>query len=193
MGQDVPNIGQMGIESIRIGGMTLDTLPMAEAALTKQQWSEKVADQKRQEVENILADSPHQKVSYLESRVVECQENIARIRTLKAGQQSMIDEYTGHISLCEHRDKEIAKLDHDRENMRISEHEHARLVKELKKQFPPYNVHAMQEQIDQCREAIVRSDSVIDQEFLSIDELKQVASLCRQRDKKLEPYGVKVG
>lgn len=186
MGQDVSNIGQIGIESIRIGGMTLDTLPMAEAAITKQQWAAKEADQKRQEVENILAESPHQKVDYLESRVVECTENIKRIRSLKDEQQKMVDEYTAQIGLCAHRDKEIAKLDpasaFDKDK-----------IKELKKQFPPYNVVEMQKQIDQCREAIKRADSVVDQEHLSIAELKEVAALCRQRDKKLEPYGVTVG
>ena len=184
MGQDVSNTGMTGIESIRIGGMTLQTLPMRESAVTQEQWPEVVANAKRQEVENILAQHPKQTIAYLSSRVTECAENIDRIRNLKKDQQKMIDEYSVHIGLCAHRDKEIAKLNPDVDK---------EAIKKLRLQFPPYDVRAMKQQINQCKEAIIHSDLVIDQEHDSIAELKDVISKCRLRDEALKPYGVEVG
>lgn len=187
--KEKPNIGQVGIDSIRIGGMTLQTLPMAEAAITKQQWAEVEANAKRQEIEDILAEHPKQKVQYLEARIAECNETIANVQKLKADQNAMISDYTMHIGLCKFRDKEIAKLeqaDMDSEERRAS-------IKELKRTYPPYDVEAMEAQIAQCKEAIERSDSVIKQEYDSIAELKEVMTHCKIRDKKLKPYGVKVG
>ena len=184
IGRIVPNIGKTGLVSIRIGGMALDTLAMAEAAITKLQWRDVKASNERQEVENILSKYPKAKIAYLESRVVECEENIVRIQQLIVGQNTMINEYSGHIGLCKHRDKEIAKLGPDatRED-----------TKALRLQFPPYDVEAMQTQIGLCQEAIERSDKVIKQEFDSIAELKQAITQCLQRDSELLPYGVKVG
>jgi len=182
-GRDVSNIGIVGIESIRIGGMTLNTLPMAEAAITKQQWSEVEASNKKQEVENILGKYPKATIVYLESRAVECLENIGRIRGLINDQNKMINEYSAQISLCAHRDAEIYKLNPEKDKDKI---------KALKLQFPPYDVVAMRQQIKQCLEAITRSDKVIDQENASILELRDTISLCRQRDEALKPFGVQV-
>ena len=184
VGRRVPNIGITGIDSIRIGGMTLHTLPMAEAAITKQQWSQVQADAARQEVENILAEYPSQTIAYLNSRVRECHDTIERIKKMKADQQRMIDEYSVHIGLCSHRDREIAKLDPVKD---------AEAIKKLRLDFPPYDVGAMKQQIEQCKEAILRADTVIDAEHASIVEMKQLITKCEQRDALLAPYGVKVG
>lgn len=182
----VSNIGQTGVESIRIGGMTLDTLPMVEAAITKQQWRTVVESNERQEVENILSKYPKAQIPYLLSRITECEENIVRIRGLIGAQNKMINEYSAHIGLCKFRDDSIKKLDPDKEADAVQ-------IKALKKQFPPYNVKAMKTQIELCKEAIMRSDTVIDQEHESIAELREVISKCHQRDTELKPYGVKVG
>lgn len=183
-GQRVSNLGITGIDSIRIGGMTLETLPFVEQAITKQQWSQVQADNARQEVDNILAEYPSQSISYLEGRVRECFDTIERIKKMKADQQRMIDEYSVHIGLCSHRDREIAKLDPVKDEAAI---------KALRLAFPPYDVDAMKQQIEQCKEAILRADTVIDAEHESIVEMKQLITKCEQRDALLAPYGVKVG
>lgn len=187
--QGKSNVGQVGVDSIRIGGMTLNTLPIAEAAITKQQWPEVVANAKRQEIEDILAASPKQSVAYLQARVVECEDTIGKVQQLKKDQDAMIRDYTSHISLCEFRDKEIAKLEKSEIDSEIRKEK----IKGLKRTYPPYNVEAMEAQIVQCKEAIERSDSVIKEEYDSIAELKGVIIHCKIRDEKLKPYGVQVG
>jgi hypothetical protein len=183
-GRDVSNIGLTGIQSIRIGGMTMDTMPMREAALTKQQWPDIEEAARTQEIANIKAEYPTQRISYLKSRVVEAECNIKRIRGLINDQNTMINEYSTHIGLCEFRDKEISRLDPDEDSDQIQT---------LKKQFPPYNVDAMKQQIEQCREAITLSDRVVDEEHKSIAELKDTITLCRLRDDKLKKYGAEIG
>jgi hypothetical protein len=187
--KEVSNVGQVGIDSIRIGGMTLQTLPIAETAITKEQWPQVEANAKRQEIEDILAEHPKQTIRYLQSRVNECNETIANIQNLKVDQSAMISDYTTHIGLCKFRDKEIAKL----EKMDIDAEDRRVRIKELKIAYPPYDVKAMEAQIVQCKEAIERSDSVIKQEYDSIAELKEVITYCKIRDEKLKPYGVEVG
>ena len=184
MGQEVPNVGQTGIASIRVGGMKLDTLPIAEAAIAKQQWSEKQAEETRNKIQDILGKYPKPTVLYLESRITECQENIQRIKKLKSEQDQMISDYSAHISMCKYRDTELEKLDPERDREE---------VKKLKIKYPPYNVDAMRQQIEQCKEAILRCDVVVDAENKSIAELSGVLSLCKQRDAELKQYGVKVG
>lgn len=186
MGQEVPNVGETGVASIRIGGMKLDTLPIAEAAIAKQQWSEKQAEEIRNKIEDILGKYPQHTVEYLKARITECQENIVRIRKLKSEQETMINDYAGHIGMCNHRDRELAKLDPERP-------EDAAQIKKLKIQYPPYNVQAMKQQIDQCKEAILRCDVVVDAENKSIAELNGTLALCKQRDSELKQFGVKVG
>lgn len=173
------NIGQTGLESIRIGGMKVDELPIAESALTKQQMPMVEESIKRNKLGNIIAKYPKQTVAWVEGAIRECHASIKQVRALKAGQQKMIDEYTGHISLCAYRDKEIAKTDDEEK------------IRELKLKFSPYNVKAMEQQIVQCKEAIERSDDVIDKEHKSIAELEKLLAVCKQRDEELKPFGIK--
>lgn len=184
MGQEVSNIGETGVASIRIGGMKLDTLPIAEAAIAKQQWPQKVAEENANKIEDILGRYPKQRVDYLVGRINESQENILRVKKLKAEQDQMISDYSVHINLCDYRDREIAKLD---------EVLHADQIKELKLKYPPYDVKAMKQQIEQCKEAKIRCDIVVDAEHASIAEMNGVLALAKQRDAELAPFGVKVG
>ena len=173
------NMGQTGLESIRLGGMKIDSLPIAESALTKEQMPVIQESIKRNELGNIIAKYPKQTVDWVKGAIRECEDTIKKVRALKGQQQTMIDEYTGHISLCSYRDKEIAKTDDKGK------------IADLKLQFPPYNVEAMQQQITQCKEAIERSDGVIDKEHNAIADLKKLLTTCQQRDKELEPFGIK--
>lgn len=183
------NVGQVGIESIRVGGMTIDQLPMAEGAITKQQWPEIEKSNKQQLIDNIKSRYPKGTIRYYQSRIEECNGNIQRVRTLVDDQNRMINEYVAHISICKFRDKEIDKV-----NARsISNRAKKEQVAELKKQFPMYNVEAMNEQIDMCKEAIERSNDVITSEMASIKELMEAIAKCKQRDAELKPYGAEIG
>jgi len=182
MNRTTSNKGKKGVESIRVGGMTLDTLPIAEGAYTKEQWPGVVASNRQQEIENIKAEYPKGKIVYFDARIQECKDNIKRIKQLKIDQQKMIDEYTAHISLCRHRDKMIRKCDENTEEGKTR-------IKELQLEFPPYNVAAMQDQIQQCRDAIYRADGVVDAEYASITELRAAITKCEERDRKLAAYG----
>jgi hypothetical protein len=184
MGQDVSNIGQTGIESIRINGVKPEDLPIREQAVTREQMPDVIENDRQNQIRAIEASYPTQRVPYLKGCVVECKENIKRIRDLKAGQEKMVNDYSVHIGLCDHRDRLIAKLDAEKD---------AAEIKKLKLQYPPYNVKAMKQQIRQCKEAIVRADVVVDKEFASISELEAMIHKCQERDQKLKQLGVDVG
>lgn len=179
MGQN--NKGLNGVESIRLGGMSIDKLPIAEAAITKQQWPSILEDNRRQEADNIAAEYPKTSIKFCMARIEECEQNIQRIRELKSGQNKMINEYTSQISLCQFRDSQLAKLNAETDKAQMDK---------LKQDFPAYDIEAMKQQITQCEEAIVRSDEVIDKEHASIAELKELIAQCKVRDEKLKPYGV---
>ncbi len=181
--QETDNIGEVGPKSIRIGGMRLDALPIAEAAHAKFQLPDVMRTEIQNKVEIILAKYPRPRVDYIQSRITECQENIVRVQKTELEQDEMIREYNGHISLCEFRDKEIAKLDPEKDKAAI---------KDLHLRFPPYNVAAMEQQIVQCRESKQRCDDVVKQENNSIQEFSEALGLCQQRDLELRQYGIKV-
>jgi hypothetical protein len=178
------NKGLTGIDSIRLNGMKLDALPLAESAIAKEQWSQVQANEVKNKIEAIIGRYPKPSVAYLNGAISECQLNIKRIKKFKSDQDTMISEYTIHIRLCGYRDDEIAKLD------QIDDHDE---IRRLKIKYPPYDIPAMEQQIKQCKEAMERCDDVIEQENDSIRELSGVLALCKQRDAELKHYGVIVG
>lgn len=182
------NIGETGVKSIRLSGMRIDELPIAEAAITKQQWPEIIKKANDNSIGNIKAQYPKQSVAWIKGAVRECEHSIKRIRALSSSQQTMIDDYTGHISLCEYRDKENHRINKSDK----TEDEKKSLMKELNLRFPPYNVEAMRIQIKQCKEAIERCDGVIDKEHKSISELRELLVKCTSRDNKLKALGESV-
>lgn len=185
MGKITDNVGISGLNSIRIGDMLIEDLPIAEGAIAKQQLPLAEDTERQNKINNILVGYPTQKVSYLEGRIRECEVNIARINEMKVQQQKMISDYTTQITLCKYRDDEIDRIEHD-------DPEREEKIKNLLKRFPPYNVEAMQQQINQSTEAIDQADGVIAQEYASIAEIKEVKALCEQRDLKLRNLGATV-
>ena len=176
-------IGVTGIESLKLGGMSVDELPIAEAAITKEQLPQFLKSVKDNEIEAIKGKYPKQTLAWVDGAIRECEGNLSNMRRLITEQSDIINNYSAQISLCEHRDKLLKDLDPEKDKDRI---------KELNIQFPPYNVDAMRQQIKQCKEAIVRSNDVIDQEHESIARLKSLRVKCEQRDNELRAYGVTV-
>ena len=177
-------------KSIRIGVHTIDTLPIAEAAHTRHQMTIVDDDERETKIKHIIHMAPKQKVSYLRSRIVECNENIRRINQLRDKNISSISEYQGQISLCKHRDKEIEKaLNSDDYH---DEHAKDAAIKQLKKDFPLYNVVKMEEQIVMFQESADRADKVVETERDSIQEFTTVLALCMRRDEDLRRLGYKI-
>lgn len=176
--QNTSNIGQTGIESIRIGGMEISDLPIAELASAKTQIKLAEDTERQAKIDGVIKSSPKQSIIYLEARITEAADNVTRIQDMKEREQKTINEYLGTIKLCEHRDREIAKFP-------IRE-------KELKLQFPPYQVDAMRQQIIQSTETMERCDDVVAQEYKSIAEMRELIGLCKARDAELRKLGVQI-
>ena len=179
------NTGIFGPKSIRIGGMTLKQLPIAEAAHAKEQWARVLQNEVQNEIENILVGAPKQRVAYLQGRITECYQNIDRMLNTRDEYTKSISDYKGQIMMCQFRDKEILRIkadDPDKEQK----------IRELKLRFPPYNIMAMEQQIIQFEESVVRFTDVVAQEHASIAEFSEVMGKCQARDQALRPYGAKV-
>lgn len=183
------NIGEVGIDSIRIKGKRIDDLPLGQGNEAKEGLIAARETERINKIEGINAKYPTHRLDYLNSRINECRENINRMHKTIGEQNTMISEYRGHISMCEHRDREVTKLDEVLLRKEISFETHAEKVKALKREFPPYDIDAMNQQIKQCHQAIQRCQDVINQENKSIEEFSEVAALVKQRDKELAQYG----
>jgi len=183
------NIGQEGIESIRIKGRRIDDLPLGQGNEAVAGLGEARETARMNAINTINAKYPKHRIDYLKSRINECNENIKRVGDTRVEQESMISEYTGLITMCKHRDGEIVKLDDLCKCGKITGDEFKIRRKEMLKQFPPYDVAAMLKQIVQCKEAIKRCEDVINKEHNSISEFSEMQALCRQRDKELAEYG----
>lgn len=176
------NTGKIGVNSVRLGGMSFDELPIAESAITKPQIKLVEKAEKYNKIENVKAKYPNHDIDYLNSRIIECETNIVRIGKMKNEQHQMINEYSASVKMCEFRDDEISRINND-------DSEKKSKIRDLEKRFPPYNIEAMNLQITQCLEAIDRGDEVIVKEHISINELKEVLLLCKQRDEELRKLG----
>lgn len=180
-----------GVDSIRLRGQRIEELPLGLGNEAKEQLPGVIKAERLNNIATVVAKYPSQRIDYITSRINECRENITRIHKLRGDQEKMISEYSGHIAMCKHRDKEIDKLENatDGRLMQLSMDEIAAEIKALRKQFPPYNVAAMEQQIVQCREAIERTEVVITRENDSITEFSEVHALCKVRDLELKALG----
>ena len=177
------NIGKTGIDSIRIANTKVENLPFAAYERSKSDVAEAIKIDKENKIKEVQAKYPEESIAYLDGWLKEVNANIKNVQSLKVKQAEIINDYTGHISMCKFRDEELAKLDEnipgDLEQIKI-----------LKKRFPPYNVEKMEAQIEMCREALERCDDVIEKEFKTLSLLQERRSLCVIRNKELAALGV---
>lgn len=180
--------GQSDFESMRIGGMKIEDLPMAEQAEARSQLPFYYKTENEHKIGLIKRDAPTQSVAYLKARVNEANDNIRRVNELIGRENALISEYSGVIVICEFRDKEIAAIkdDPDKEEK----------LKVLKDKFGVenfyYNVEKMKTQVEQSQESIDRANTVIAQEHASINELNGLIKLCEKRDNDLKNLGEKI-
>lgn len=183
------NIGQVGVESIRIKGKRIEDLPLGTGNEAKEQLKDAIEAERLHNIRTINAKFPTLRIDYIDSRVNECKENITRIQGTMAQQATMISEYKGHIHMSAYRDKEIVKLDDLCKCGKITGDEFKEQRKALLKRFLPFSIPAMEQQIVQCKEAIERCEDVIQQEHDSIAEFTEAKALCKQRDIELAQWG----
>lgn len=174
------NKGQYGPESLRLKGMSVDELPIAEARVTLDQLPLVAAMDKQNKAEGIKARYPKQTIEWVDGALRECKANLINVRDLSKRAQREIDEYMGLNALCKHRNK-LLKNETDTEK-----------VKQINAQFPPYNVKAMKAQIGQFKQTINRCNDVMDKEQESIQMLSQLRVKCVERDEKLKMLGVTI-
>jgi predicted RNase H-like nuclease (RuvC/YqgF family) len=175
-----------GVDSIRIKGRKIQELPLGQGNEAKAQLPMAIEDERLAAIETVNAEYPTHRIDYLLSRIKECEENKDRMQTTTDQLNTMTSEYNGQIKMCEHRDREIEKL------QKASDSSPSQVeagVKELKRKYPPYDIAAMEQQIVQNGEGIERCKQVVIAEDASIKEFTEVLTLCRQRDKALAKLG----
>lgn len=179
------NVGKLGVESIRLGGMQIGSLPMREDAIAKEQLPESYKTDRENQIEQIKGKYPKQTVDWVLGAIKDAENSIRNVQKMSADQQAMIGEYSGHISLCEYRDKEIKRLT----TLIEDKTELSERVRELKLNFPPYDVDKMKIQIGLCEEAIQRANAIVEQEHKTISELRDLLAECTRRDNELKKLG----
>ena len=150
-----------GVDSIRIRGQRVEELPLGTGNKAKAQMPLAIEQERLNAIATVNAEYPTHRIDYLLSRIKECEENKQRMQTTVDQLNTMTSDYKGQISMCEHRDYEIAKLRKAHGSPGNTTEVRDAGIKALKKQFPPYNVEAMEKQIVQNGEGIGRCRLVI--------------------------------
>ncbi len=176
------NKWENGRKSIRIDGRRIDDLPFGQGNEAKEGLVEFIKTDKLTKSENVKAKYPKHKIAYLESRIKECEQNIVRIKEFKNELKGKIATYRQLIKDCDYRKQELDKYDADSP-------QDAKVMKELRLKYPPYDIGSMEQQISQFEDGIDRSDDVIEKDYNSIAEIRQVLGLAEQRDKELKSIG----
>jgi len=173
------NKGKEGLDSLRINGSKLDNLPLGQGEKAKEGLVDFLKTDKETKVNNINAKYPKVSEEYIRGTLKELNTNIKRVKNMKKDLQGNISEYRALITEGRFRDVQIEQLNKDNP-------EDAEKIKQLLKQYPPYNIQALEEQIEQFEQSIERCDSVIEQEYKSIAEFTKNLALVQQRDRELK-------
>lgn len=183
-GKITSNIGQTGVESIRIGGMLPADLPIAESAQAKEQMPLAEEDAKKQLVKNIKARYPPQDVEYLRSRIREARGNIAKFQEQRNRIASSREEYRMLLHDVKKRDKRIRKAEEELGGDALEAE-----IKAATAEYGPWQRVGLERQLGQFGESIQRFEDVVKVEQKAIDELTELLGQCRARDKELVHLG----
>ena len=172
------NKGKEGLDSLRINGSKIDNLPLGQGEKAKEGLVDFLKTDKETKENNIRAKYPKVSEEYIHTTIKELNSNIQRVKGLKKDLSAKISEYRTLVAQGQIRDSQIEQLNKDNP-------EDAKKIKELLKQYPPYNIEALETQIGQFETSIERCDSVIEQEYESIAEFTKNLALVQQRDREL--------
>lgn len=173
------NKGKDGYDSIRVNGSKIDNLPLGQGELARQGLADFLKTDKETKENNVKAKYPDVSEDYVKGVIKECKGNIERVKQTMATLKNNKAEYSVLITQSKVRDAQIEQLNNENP-------EDAKKIKELLKQFPPYNIQALEDQIFQFEESIERCGSVIEQEWNSIAEFTRNLALVQQRDRELK-------
>lgn len=178
---DTPNIGEIGVESIRIAGKRIEDLAVPiEAIKAVQQLPEALETERQNKIANVRRRYPTADIDFLRSKIEGCHHNIRAMHQLIAKERSTVNEFSGIIALCNQRDKELSNA--------IGE----MLVASIRGRYPPYETEAMEKQVKQCNDGIERAEVVIKNENKSIQEVAGAIAQCEERDYYLKELGEEI-
>jgi hypothetical protein len=100
------NIGQMGEDSIRIGGKAIGDLPVRDGVEARGQLEEQ---RKRDRRIEILKEHGRYKVPNLIAQLNQCEGNLKRMRDVCAQEESSIGELKMHIRQAKLRDEKLER------------------------------------------------------------------------------------
>lgn len=97
------------LKSIRVNGVRVDELPIAERHEAKAQLRLAEDEDRKQRIKEILAKYPPYQVSALEAQIRMSKDSIARANQVIVTENQTISDYRAHIAVCEHRDRELRR------------------------------------------------------------------------------------
>jgi chromosome segregation ATPase len=184
--------GKTGVESIRLNGTIISRLPIAEAVNAAAQIPLAKDAEKQNEIEAVLSRYPKQDSGYIQSRIKESTENIARITKMRSDQQVMINEYSNIVNMCKIRAKELSFYPDDNEERKAKIREwNMTLANANTAAYMVYeDIEPFELQIEQCKDAIVKADQVLERERDDIRTMEQLIGELKARDSELKRLGV---
>lgn len=182
MSKQTPNIGEVGVKSIRLGGMKVDDLPIAEAHFAKEQLPLSEEDIRQNEIAAVRARYPTQPVEAINGRIREARGMAVTFRQRRDEIHKQRQVYVALLQDVKKRDVKIAKLD-------PKDDKYPDRVKLLNDQYGPWQEDGLRIQLGQFDDSIDRFAEMIEREQKSIDELSELIGECRARDKELARLG----
>ena len=193
------NIGIVGTDSIRVNGVLISELPMAERQNAASQIPIARDIERQNKIQAIYASYPKHRVSYVTSKINEARDNIKRISEMRAREERLIEDYERIINMCNVRDKELVLHPLNEDGTSTPERDECirrwnQILTGAEKSTAAYIVYEdltkFREQIQQCRESMARADEVIARENDDISMMERLNGQIISRDIELRRLGV---
>jgi hypothetical protein len=110
MAAATPSIGETGLQSIRVNGLRINELPIAELHEATQQLRLAEDDFRQARIKSVMATYPPYQVSALKSQIRTSKSSILRAQAVIDKENQTINDYVGHVAVCERRDQELKDL-----------------------------------------------------------------------------------
>ena len=189
---DDSNIGETGLESLRINGKRIGDLPFGASQQAQVQLPMFIAAERQQQIKTVYASYPKASRDYLLARKRECETGIKDFKRVKAEKQVKIKE----LVLLAKNQNGPSFRDIEEElyaigaRTDISVDEKKKLIAEKRAQVSDYDPLSILQQVEQFQEDIERLDAAIQQENDSIAELTATLAKVEIRDAELRRLGV---
>ena len=191
MKKNTSNKGQLGVDSIRLNGTLISELPIAERVNAASQIPLAEDTERQNQIEAVLARYPKQELPALQARIKEARDNIERITKMRSNQDAMIQDYTNKINLCRIRDKEVSLYPDEPERSEKIREWNILLANANTAAYMVFeNLEPFEQQIEQCKDAILEAERVIEREREDISKMEKLSGQIIARDIELRRLGV---